>query len=175
MPSMTELERTFLLKRLPKGLDKCTNMRMTDIYIPKTERHPIIRIRRIGDDFEITKKSPVKDGDSSEQNEHTIALTREEYDALSKMPGKVLSKTRFFFDYNGITAHIDVFHGKLRGLALVDFEFEDRMHMDAFVVPDFCLVDVTQEEFLAGGMLCGKNYDYIRPELKKLGYKRIRK
>ena len=29
---------------------------------------------------------------------------------------------------------------------------------DAFVAPDFCLVEVTQELFIAGGMLCGKRY-----------------
>jgi CYTH domain-containing protein len=169
----TELELTFLLKRLPKGLDKCRKERMVDIYIPKSARHPIIRIRRIGDSFEITKKSPVDMRDSSTQDEHTINLTQEEYDALSRMPGKRIDKTRYHFVQDGTSAQIDVFHGRLRGLALVDFEFESRTQMDAFQQPDFCLADVTQEEFIAGGMLCGKRYQDIKQNLDRFRYRKI--
>lgn len=169
----TELERTFLLKYLPKGLDKCRKERMTDIYIPKKARHPIIRIRRVGDLFEVTKKSPVSEGDSSVQDEHTIGLTKEEHDALARLPGKRLDKTRYHFVQDGVNAQIDVFHGRLRGLALVDFEFESKMQMDVFQEPDFCLADVTQEEFIAGGMLCGKRFQDIAKELKRFGYKKL--
>ena len=171
----TELEKTYLLKRLPKGLERCRKERMTDIYVPKSARHPIIRIRRVADQFEITKKSPADGSDSSEQHEHTICLTREEYGALSKLPGKRLDKTRYHFVHNGVNAQIDVFHGRLRGLALVDFEFESRMQMDVFQQPDFCLADVTQEEFIAGGMLCGRRYSDIEKELKRFGYRKITK
>ena len=170
----TELERTFLLKHLPKGLDKCRKELMVDIYLPKNSRHPCIRIRRVGDSFEITKKSPVADGDSSVQDEHTICLTKEEYGALSRISGKRVSKMRYHFVHDGANAQIDVFRGRLKGLALADFEFDSRMQMDAFRQPDFCLVDVTQEEFIAGGMLCGKSYDSIRHELKRFGYRKIR-
>ena len=41
-------------------------------------------------------------------------------------------------------------------------------------MPDFCLADVTQEVFIAGGMLCGKKYESIRVPLEHLGYKKIR-
>jgi len=169
----TEMERTFLLRRLPEGLDKCRKELMRDIYIPGSSRHPVIRIRRIGDSFEITKKSPVDAGDSSEQDEHTIGLTKEEYDALSKIRGKKLDKTRYHISHNGVNCQIDVFHGRLAGLCLADFEFESRMQMDAFRKPDFCLADVTQEEFMAGGMLCGKSYADIEDRLKRFGYKKI--
>lgn len=39
--------------------------------------------------------------------------------------------------------------------------------------PDFCLVDVTQETFLAGGMLCGKRYADIEAGLDRFGYRKI--
>jgi CYTH domain-containing protein len=169
-----ELEKTYLLKRLPKGLDRCRKERMTDIYIPKTAKHPIIRIRRIGDQYEITKKSPVQEGDSSIQDEHTIGLTKEEHAALARVSGKRLDKTRYRFIHNGIMGEIDIFHGRLKGLALADFEFESRMEMKAFRPPNFCLADVTQEEFIAGGMLCGKSYESIRKHLKRFGYRKIK-
>ena len=67
-----------------------------------------------------------------------------------------------------------MFTGALDGLVLIDFEFETEAEKEAFVMPDFCLVEVTQEEFLAGGMLCGKSYDDISADLALFGYERIR-
>jgi len=40
-------------------------------------------------------------------------------------------------------------------------------------MPDFCLADVTQEEFLAGGFLAGKKYLDIQSFLDKHGYKKV--
>lgn len=45
--------------------------------------------------------------------------------------------------------------------------------MGSFQMPDFCLCEVTQEEFIAGGMLCGKRYTDIEADLERFGYKRI--
>ena len=42
-------------------------------------------------------------------------------------------------------------------------------------MPDFCLADVTQEEFVAGGALCGKKYPDIEQKLAAFGYSRILK
>ena len=41
-----ELERTFLLKNIPAGLEKCKSIEIIDIYIPKSARHPVLRIRK---------------------------------------------------------------------------------------------------------------------------------
>ena len=40
-------------------------------------------------------------------------------------------------------------------------------------MPDFCLADVTQEVFIAGGMLCGKCYKDIEDDLARIGYKKL--
>ena len=78
-----ELERTFLLKDIPAGLRKCKSIEIIDIYIPKSVRHPVLRIRKKGDVFEITKKYPLVGKDSSEQGEHSISLTKEEFEGLA--------------------------------------------------------------------------------------------
>jgi hypothetical protein len=52
-------------------------------------------------------------------------------------------------------------------------EFESEEGKNSFQMPDFCLVDVTQEKILAGGMLCGKSYGDIEQFLKKLGYRKL--
>ncbi|MEI7749913.1 MAG: hypothetical protein WCJ25_02820 [Candidatus Moraniibacteriota bacterium] len=170
---MIELERTYLARRLPDGLSECPSKEMIDIYLPVASRHPVLRIRRNGDALEMTKKLPVKGTDSSKMEEQTIRLSGEEYAALSTIEGKWVGKTRYVYDFNGRTAEVDVFQGALAGLVLVDFEFETEAQKDVFPLPDFCLAEVTQEEFLAGGMLCGKSYDDIAFDLARFGYERI--
>ena len=166
-----ELERTFLAKRIP-DLTGCRKKEIIDIYIPKTAVHPVIRIRKNGNTFEITKKEPV-DGDCSKQTEKTIPLTPEEFEALSRIDGKKLHKIRHLLDWNNRTAEVDVYQDPLAGLVLVDFEFRTEEERDRFVPPDFCLADITQEEQVAGGMLCGKSYEDIAPWLEKFGYKKL--
>jgi len=58
-------------------------------------------------------------------------------------------------------------------LVVVDFEFNTLDERDSFTMPDFCLADVTQDLFIAGGMLCGKKYADIEEELKKYNYEKI--
>ncbi|MBN2459821.1 hypothetical protein JXB28_06055 [Candidatus Woesearchaeota archaeon] len=170
---MIELEKTFLARELPKGLKKCKSKEVIDIYFPKEAKHPTIRIRKNGDKYEITKKERLDPNDASVQKEHTIPLSKEEFLALSKLDGKRLSKVRYYYDYNGRTAEIDVFKEGLKGLVVIDFEFETDEDKDNFKMPGFCLADVTQEEFIAGGMLCGKKYKDIEAKLKKYGYKKL--
>ena len=59
------------------------------------------------------------------------------------------------------------------GLVLVDVEFDSKGEKDVFVMPEFCLAEVTQESFIAGGMICGKSYDDIESKLSKFGYKKL--
>lgn len=168
-----ELEKTYLAKFLPEGLLDCEVKELVDIYVPKNVNHPTLRIRKKGNKFEITKKTPITTRDASRQTEVTIGLDEAEYTALCDTSGKVVKKTRYFFPYKNQRAEIDVFGGELTGLVLVDFEFTSVEQMQAFEMPDFCLVDVTQENFIARGMLCGKKYSDIEEDLIRFGYKKL--
>ena len=170
---MIELERTYLAKYLPQGLMDCKSKEIIDIYIPKSSIHPTLRIRKNGSEYEITKKEPVKGNDSSHQREQTIILTESEFMELAQLNGKRVSKIRYCYDHNSRTAEIDVFQGPLKGLVLVDFEFEEIGEKDYFEMPDFCLADVTQEKFIAGGMICGKSYEDIEDDLKRFNYSKL--
>jgi len=170
---MIELEKTYLAKEIPKGLENCDSKEIIDIYIPKEAVHPIVRLRKIGDIYEITKKEPVNEGDASHQKEHTISLTEKEFEAISKNRGKELHKIRYYYNYNGRIIEIDVYLDKLKGLISVDVEFDSIEEKDSFEMPDFCIVDVTQEKFAAAGMLCGKSYEDIKPLLDKHNYKKL--
>ncbi len=168
-----ELEKTYLAKYLPEGLKDCPSKEIKDIYVPETEAHPSLRIRKRGDKYEITKKVPVLGNDSSEQYEHTIILTNEEFSALEQVKGKVVRKIRHYYNYNGAQAEVDIFQDDLAGLVLVDFEFKKAEDKNNFEMPDFCLVDVTQDKHFAGGMICGKEYTDLVPHLDELGYRKI--
>jgi adenylate cyclase len=170
---MIELEKTYIAKYLPSDLSSCFFKELIDIYFPPSVPHPNLRIRMNGDKYEITKKVRVDALDASKQEESTISLTKEEFEALSISPGKQVSKIRYHYLYQGRTAEIDIFRGALSGLVVVDFEFEKETEKNDFQMPDFCLADVTQEDFIAGGMLCGKTYSDIEPYLVKYGYTRI--
>ena len=169
---MIELEKTYLAKHIPTGLVDCEKKEIIDIYLPKSSKHAKLRIRKNGDKYEITKKELVNEGDASHQKEHTIKLSKEEFDELSKLDGKKIHKIRYYYPYNGRLAEIDVFKGDLKGLVVVDFEFDSVENKDAFQIPEFCLVDITQEDFIAGGMLCGKRYGEIEFELDRFGCKK---
>lgn len=170
---MIELEKTYLAKYLPEGLKKCESKEILDIYLPTSSRHPNLRIRKNGEKYEITKKTPIK-GDASQQKEETTTLTEGEFEELnSRLEGKRTHKIRYRYPWQGNIAEIDVFQGELKGLVLVDFEFSSEEEKNKFQMSDFCLVEVTHKEFTAGGMLCGKSYEDIDEELKKLGYKKI--
>lgn len=170
---MIELERTFLLKNIPDGLDNSGSKEVIDVYIPLHSEHPSLRIRKNGDVYEMTKKEAIKEGDASRQNEQTIVLTEIEFKILEKTPGKRLRKIRYNLPCGDWIAEVDVFKDNLEGLVLADFEFEGTEEKDNFVIPEFCLADVTQEKFLAGGMLCGKRYSDIIEDLERFNYKKL--
>ena len=92
-----ELERTFLIKYLPEELESYPSKEISDIYFPEKLAHPVSRLRKRGDKYEITKKEVINGNDSSEQSEKTIVLDEGEFETLSKIEGKRLRKNRFYF------------------------------------------------------------------------------
>jgi len=169
---MIELEKTYLAKYLPENLEKFPSKEIIDIYIPANVEHPKVRIRKNGDKYEMTKKQPVGDNYSI-QREQTIDLTEQEWNWLSKLKGKEIVKRRYEYQHQGRKAEIDVFEKKLTGLVVVDFEFEKEEELKTFKMPDFCLADLSQAKWMAGGMLAGKSYKGIESELQGFGYKKL--
>lgn len=167
-----ELERTFLARELPAELKASKPVEIVDVYVPEGGAHAHLRLRRRGDDYMITKKAPVA-ADPSVQNEQTIALTKAEWETLAAASSRRVEKRRHKVTIAGRPAEIDVFMGKLTGLVLIDFEFEDLAEKATFEMPAVALAEVTDEEFVAGGMLAGKSYADIADELKRFSYQRI--
>lgn len=171
MEKNIELEKTYLAKYLPKGVAHSPSREIIDLYFPKEATHPHLRLRRSGNAYELTKKEPLAGTDSSRQLEQTITLTEEEYETLARLPGKRTEKLRYYYPYKNYAAEITIFRGALTGLVLIDFEFSSVAEMERFEMPDFCLAEVTQEDFVAGGMLAGQRYQDIEQHISRYHYK----
>lgn len=166
-----EIELTFLAASLPRQLCSATSVRVEDLYVPSDPTvYPRVRLRRAGPRFEITKKLEVTPGDASSHVESTIHLSAAEHEALVGSNTRTVSKDRYFVDLDGRPAAIDIFHGRLSGLVLVDFEFASSAELESFRAPAECLADVTQEQFIAGGYLAGRAYGDIAVDLARFGY-----
>jgi CYTH domain-containing protein len=168
-----EFELTYLIKDVPAGLKDCPSKEILDIYLPAASDHAQLRVRMRGDKYEITKKQPAHGTDSSHQIENTIPLTKEEFDELAQLAGKRVHKIRYYYPEAGIDYEIDVFQDGLLGLILVDVEFTSNEAKAAFVSPTWVLADVTQEKFIAGGVLCGKSIADITTKLAQYAYKQV--
>lgn len=167
---MLELEKTYLAKYLPEWLSQSPCKQIVDRYLPATDVHPGLRLRHHGPHYELTKKRPVVESDASIYLEETIVLSYEEYQALAVLPAKEVSKTRYYYPRDGVTYEVDVFDKWLAWLVVVEVEFATPEEKDAFQMPDFCLVDITQEDFIAWWLICGKIYADVAPFLGKHGY-----
>lgn len=170
MSVQIELERTFLAKYMPAQIDGAHSEIIIDTYIPGNADHAKLRLRRKGGLYEMTKKEPVSGDDSSQQTEHTVPLSPEEYKVLSTVSDKTASKRRYYCTFFGNNAEVDVYQGSLEGLVLIDFEFESAQAMQAFQPPEVCLAEVTQDALAAGGKLAGKSYSDVDYELGQYGY-----
>lgn len=170
---MEELERTFLAKSIPRKFLKSKSLEIHDIYFPARQKHPKIRLRRIGEKIELTKKEPINKDDASVQLEQTIILTEKEYKEFKKIKGKELVKTRYYCRINGINIEMDVYKKKLKGLIMIDVEFKTKKEKRMFKPLDFFGVDITQDKIGAAGILAGKSYKNIEKALKKYNYNKI--
>ena len=168
-----ELELTYLARELPAEIAGISPRRLFDIYVPEQISRPFIRLRQKGDQYEITKKKPLNDNDSSIQSEQTIPLDKEEFSALSTSSKRSVEKDRYQVGIDGNMAEVDVFTGALEGLVVIDFEFKSIEDMQAFTPPSCCLVEVTQELFIAGGQLAGRTYADIEDDLARYKYVKV--
>lgn len=173
MSQNIEIEKTYLARYLPNDLKLANNKRIVDIYLPSSSPHAKLRLRSNGDSYVITKKSLINPQDPSRQLEENIKLNEEEFFALSSADGNRIEKIRYYYPYQGTTAEIDVFLGPLKGLVLIDFEFDNPEEAENFTMPDFCLADVTHEDIIAGGVLNRQTIASLSDFFQKYSYKEL--
>ena len=160
---MIENELSYLVKWLPRldGLDK---KEIEQDYV-SDEIEPL-RLRKINGRTELSKKINLSEGDISRRDEFTLPLSAAEYERLRGLSVKRLVKTRYYAPLpEGLVAEIDVFHGTLEGLIMVEVEFGDESARRSFVPPPWFGRDVSQETWARNSNLAGKSFGDIKAKL----------
>ena len=142
-----EIERVFLIKRLPPDIDKYKPIAMDtgDFYNPnKMSKVGVdhLTVRRKDDRYEIRKK----EGDSKYKKiEHTISITQEEFDLLISVVPQRHQKNMYLYPLsNGQICELDVYLGKLAEYARVEVEFADEKEMKDFTPPEWFGIEITE-------------------------------
>ena len=167
--SLLEIEKTYLAKCLPDDVLLSPFKDIIDIFITISDASTI-RLRKSGEEYTLTKKIKEKENDASSQMEFTIPLDESEFLLFEKMSSKVIEKRRYFYRHERSVLEIDIFTGHLKGLVIIECEFRNRSEYNAFIMPEFCLIEVTQENFIAGKFLAGKSIKDLESDFKRLNY-----
>ncbi len=139
-----EIERKFLIREFPPDLDAFPHLLIEQAYLCVS---PVIRIRRQGEEYILTYKG----SGMMAREEYNLPLTEEAYrHLLPKADGNIITKTRYRIplgaDYGSLTAELDVFEGKFKGMILAEVEFPDQKMAENFTPPDWFGEDVTFSE-----------------------------
>lgn len=162
---MLESEYSFLVKFVPKDLEKYPKKEIKQGYY--SDLPSPLRIRESEGKYELTKKVPLKEGDASRYDEVNLPIKKEEFDRLWPACKKSLSKIRYYYPLkNDLKAEIDIYHGRLEGLATVEVEFPSEEVRANFKVPDWFGSDITQEKWAANSELSELTFEQVKDLIK---------
>jgi len=144
-----ERERRWLVETLPK-ISPLRVYDITDCYIEASRlrlRH--MRGHGVADEMKLTKKGELN---NRTRIITTIYLDQDEFELLSKLEGRQITKRRHYFAGNPEIA-VDVFQGKNSGLIMAEVEFATMERLESYHPPDWVGKEVTDDESFSGGYL----------------------
>lgn len=149
-----EIEKKWLIRvsDIPYDLSQAEKYEIVQTYLNFS---PEIRIRNINNsEYVLTIKcdTALK---GFVREEHEWLISKEEYDnLLTKKEGNTITKTRYrFINEDGIEMEIDIFSGKLEGLAYLEIEFVNTESAENYKAPDWVIKDVTTDLNYKNGYL----------------------
>lgn len=138
--SAREIERKFLVKRFPPGLDKFPHDTIEQGYLAVGRGGLQVRLRKKGSVRSLTYKL----GTKGEREEREVRLSAEQFDALWPATlGQRLIKVRYDVPWKKHTIEIDVYRGRHDGLVVAEVEFDDLKSCANFEAPKWLGKDVT--------------------------------
>lgn len=139
-----EIEKKYLVKQLPEGVEKAEKWEIEQCYLCQT---PTLRIRKRNDEYILTYKNRQKPSATEKlcvSNEIEAPLTKESYEHLKqKTDGICIKKTRYRIPYGKYIIELDIFHGEYEGKMLAEVEFATEEEVTEFVVPEWFGEDVS--------------------------------
>ena len=133
-----EIERKFLIKKLPDNLTSYKARKIEQAYLCTD---PVVRVRRDNDDYYLTYKSK----GMIVREDYNLPLTKEAYGhLLAKADGNIITKTRYEIpEKDNLTIELDVFEGKFDGLLLAEVEFASEEEALGYIPPEWFGEDVS--------------------------------
>ena len=117
--NQVEIERKFIVKKLPQNLDKYSSEDIEQKYLTSPENEVEIRLRRKGDKyFQTTKKG---NGKSRLETETEISENKFKQLEVSAL-GRKIEKKRYSIPYGSETIELDIYKGDLTGLTVAEVE-----------------------------------------------------
>lgn len=135
-----EIERKFLVRKLPEDLASYPSAQMAQGYLVSTDDGLQVRLRKKREQYSLTYKR----GLDNVREEREVALTAEQFATLwPATEGKRLNKTRYEIPFGNRVVEIDIYGGKHEGLVVAEVEFDDEESATNFQPPDWLGADVT--------------------------------
>lgn len=135
-----EIERKFLVKRLPADLKKFPHDLIEQGYLAAGRGGLQVRLRKKGSVLSLTYKQ----GTKGEREEREIRLSLEQFNTLwPATAGRRLTKMRYDVPWKRHTIEIDIYRGRHDGLVVAEVEFDDQRSCADFEPPAWLGRDVT--------------------------------
>jgi CYTH domain-containing protein len=140
---MAEIERKFLVDELPADLDRHPATEIHQGYLAVEDDGTEVRVRRRGEEDFLTAKR----GRGLVRDEAEVPLAAEAFERLWPLTaGRRVEKRRHLVPADGgLTIELDVYGGRLAGLAVAEVEFGDERAAAAFSPPDWMGREVTDD------------------------------
>ena len=140
--SHREIERKFLVRRIPDALTSYPHAEMTQGYLVTAPGGVQVRMRKAGAKHSLTYKR----GRGNAREEREIELTPEQFAVLwPATEGRRLTKIRYDVPCGDHVVEIDVYSGKHEGLVVAEVEFDDERSARDFRVPEWLGKDVSHD------------------------------
>ena len=137
-----EIERKFLVKRLPPALKRSRPYVIAQGYLSAENGGRHVRLRKKGKIASLTFKV----GRGSAREEREIRLSPKQFSALwSATRGRRLRKVRYEIPWRKHKIEIDIYRGKNKGLVVAEVEFPNQTACRKFMPPDWFGREVTGE------------------------------
>jgi len=135
-----EIERKFLVKRLPPNLRQYHSRTIEQGYLAAKTDGTQIRLRKSRRHHSLT----IKRGRGISRQEIEIDLTRDQFEELwPATAGCRLTKTRYDIPFGKHTLEVDVYRGRNEGLVVAEVEFQDETECRRFQPPDWFAAEVS--------------------------------
>ena len=141
--SSREIERKYLVKRLPVEILHSRHFRIAQGYLANERGGRHVRLRRKAKVASLTFKV----GRATSREEREIRLSLKQFATLwPATAGRRLHKMRYEVPWKKLIIEIDVYHGRNHGLIVAEVEFPNQTSRRKFKPPSWFGREITGEK-----------------------------